>query len=78
MLVGTITSIATAGTQFVTPIMRHEKNESMILAKRHEVYEKVKAKHPTRWSGNTRNWTPISEVALNQTNEKEINVKKVA
>ena len=35
------------------------------VAKRVEVYATAKAKHPERWSGDTRNWTPIAAVTLN-------------
>jgi hypothetical protein len=31
-----------------------------------------------RWSGNTRNWSHIAEVALNPTNEIKINKEKAA
>jgi transposase InsO family protein len=54
-----------SGIQFVCPAQRHENKDAEILAKRHQVYQIAKAKHPERWSGNTRNWTPITEVALN-------------
>lgn len=30
-----------------------------------EVYAAAKAKHPERWSGDTRNWTPVGAVTLN-------------
>ena len=44
----------------------------MILAKRHALYEQAKAKHPERWSGQTRNWQPAGSVTLNPvTMEKE-------
>ncbi|WP_404813166.1 hypothetical protein [Acidithiobacillus ferriphilus] len=32
---------------------------------RHGLYEAAKAKNPARWSGGTRNWTPIGAVDLN-------------
>jgi putative transposase len=36
-----------------------------LLRKRAEVYEAAKAKHPERWSGDTRNWKPVTIVHLN-------------
>jgi len=60
-----------SGIRFVTLATRHEKKDTDILAKRHQVYQNAEAKHPERWSGNTRNWTPITEVALNPTSEEK-------
>ena len=51
--------------RFVTPAQRHHGEDKAILAKRVEVYAAAKAKHPERWSGDTRNWTPIAAVTLN-------------
>jgi len=36
-----------------------------LLKNRKIVYEKAKANHPNRWSGNTRKWNFINEVHLN-------------
>ena len=51
--------------QFVTPSERHAGVDGMLLSKRTEVYEAAKARHPERWSGDTRNWTPVTAVHLN-------------
>lgn len=51
--------------RFVTPSSRHLGQDPAILAKRATVYEKAKGRNPRRWSGKTRNWTPITEVLLN-------------
>jgi transposase InsO family protein len=51
--------------RFVTPSSRHLGLDPAILAKRAAVYEKAKRQNPHRWSGKTRNWTPITEVLLN-------------
>ena len=51
--------------RFVTPADRHAGRDVEILARRHETYEKARARHPERWSGKTRNWTPIETVTLN-------------
>jgi putative transposase len=54
--------------RFVTPAQRHRQEDVVILAQRHLVYEAAKARHPERWSGETRNWTPIGPVTLNPVN----------
>jgi putative transposase len=54
-----------SATRFVTPNERHEGLDKEILAKRVEVYGQAKQLNPNRWSGDTRNWTPITEVHLN-------------
>lgn len=51
--------------RFVTPGSRHLGKDPAILARRSVVYEKAKRRNPRRWSGKTRNWTPITEVFLN-------------
>lgn len=32
---------------------------------RHELYRQARQRNPRRWSGDTRNWTPICGVTLN-------------
>ena len=57
---------------FVTPAQRHRGEDHAILAKRHALYEHARAKHPERWSGQTRNWQPVGRVTLNPiTTEKK-------
>jgi len=51
--------------RFVTPAQRHAGLETAILAQRTATYADAKARHPQRWSGPTRNWTPIPVVRLN-------------
>ena len=51
--------------RFVTPAQRHAGHDLEILARREEVYRDAKARHPQRWSGDTRNWKPVGEVHLN-------------
>jgi len=50
---------------FVTPAQRHEGLDKNILAQRHLVYEAARAKHPERWSRNTRSWDYTEVVYLN-------------
>ena len=42
-----------------------QSGEEAILAARHALYLQARERHPARWSGNTRNWTPIGAVTLN-------------
>jgi hypothetical protein len=55
--------------RFVTPSSRHQGRDKAILQKRSAVYENAKRLNPLRWSGQTRNWSPITEVHLNPKKE---------
>lgn len=57
--------------RFVTPAQRHAGLDTAILAQRAATYANAKARHPLRWSGPTRNWTPISLVLLNPDNTQQ-------
>ena len=49
----------------LTSAQRHDGRSVAILAQRARVYSDAKAQQPTRWSGATRDWSPISTVAPN-------------
>jgi len=51
--------------RYVTPDQRHYGREGAVLAKRHALYARARAKRPQRWSRDTRNWTPVGTVVLN-------------
>ena len=51
--------------RYVTPDQRHYGQEQAILEQRQRVYAAAKARHPERWSRDTRDWTPVVEVRLN-------------
>ena len=51
--------------KFVTPGQRHRGEDITILGQRRLLYEAVKVSLPGRWSGATRNWTPVETVYLN-------------
>ena len=51
--------------RYVTPNDRHERRDVAILAQRHDVYTAAKKTTPRRWTGDTRNWTPLGDVTLN-------------
>ena len=61
-----------SGINFVTPAARHNQKDQELLMKRAQLYELAKQKNPSRWSGKTRNWAPVTEVLLNtkRTNRK--------
>jgi putative transposase len=56
--------------RFVTPAQRHAGEDVKILRKREQVYRKAKSANPGRWSGDIRNWNPITEVHLNPEKQK--------
>jgi transposase InsO family protein len=60
--------------RFVTPTQRHAGIDQALLNQRVNVYAAAREKNPHRWSGPTRNWSPITEVHLNPTkpNNKEV------
>jgi len=62
-----------SGIRFVTPAERHNGKEQAILGKRKAVYEVAKQCHPERWSGETRNWSPVGDVWLNPDNPEASN-----
>ena len=62
----------------VTPEERHTGRDIAILAHRQQVYERARRKHPERWSGATRNWTPVTTVRLNPTREDVLDQERTA
>ena len=54
-----------SGIRYVTPAQRHAGQDRPMLAARHALYQRARERHPRRWSGPTRNWTPIAVVTLN-------------
>ena len=54
-----------SGIRFVTPNERHEGRDIAILAARKNVYATARKRAPRRWTGPTRNWSPITAVRLN-------------
>ncbi len=60
-----------SGIRFVTPDERHDGRESEVLANRARVYERARRRHPNRWSGAIRNWTPAPDVFLNPKRDQE-------
>jgi putative transposase len=54
-----------SGIRYVSPAQRHDGHDRDILAARHALYIQARSKNPARWSGATRNWSPIGAVTLN-------------
>jgi putative transposase len=54
-----------SGIRYVTPAQRHAGGDGPILAARHVLYQQAREANPRRWSGPTRDWTPIGSVTLN-------------
>lgn len=66
-----------SGIRFVTPADRHAGRDKAILARRHDVYTQAKERTPQRWSGPTRNWSPIGAVYLNPV-KQEARIQPIA
>jgi len=60
--------------RYVTPNEKHSGADRKILSNRSVVYEGARDKNPLRWSGKTRNWSPVTEVILNPDIEQDIYV----
>lgn len=63
--------------RYVTPGDRHAGRDEAILKKRHAVYRRAKRRTPRRWSGDTRNWSPVGAVFLNPI-KHEIHIAPIA
>ena len=57
--------------RYVTPNQRHEGIEHGLLKQREIVYEAARRRNPQRWTGMTRNWSPVTEVWLNPPKENQ-------
>lgn len=67
-----------SGIVFVTPEQRHRGTDSTLLTQRHTVYEAAKQRHPQRWRGKTRNWTPANKVWLNPERQPRTEMQQAA
>ena len=61
--------------RFVTPNARHTRRERELLDGRARLYAQARAANPTRWSRQTRDWSPIGDVCLNP--ERDTNADKI-
>jgi putative transposase len=55
--------------RFITPSQRHRGEDALLLSARETVYAEAKERNPSRWSGDTRNWSKVGSVALNPERE---------
>jgi putative transposase len=55
--------------RYVTPDQRHRGVDSELLKQREAVYEAARQRNPARWTGKTRNWSPVTKVWLNPPKE---------
>lgn len=62
-----------SGIRYVSPAQRHAGEDQTILAARHALYLKAQQRHPARWSGRTRNWSPVGPVTLNPERDSVVN-----
>ncbi|MCU7850502.1 MAG: IS3 family transposase, partial [Candidatus Thiodiazotropha sp. (ex Lucinoma kastoroae)] len=51
--------------KYVTPEQRHRGQDTTLLEARSQLYLKARERRPERWSGDIRNWNPVSAVTLN-------------
>jgi putative transposase len=65
-----------SGIKYVTPAQRHAGHDRPVLTARHELYQRARQSNPRRWSGQTRDWTPIAAVTLNP--ERDIVIRAAA
>jgi transposase InsO family protein len=54
-----------SGIRYVSPAQRHAGHDHAILGARHALYAQARERNPARWSGQTRDWTPVGPVTLN-------------
>ena len=62
--------------RFVTPAQRHNGDDLAILEQRQQVYERARSRHPERWTGQSRDWSPITTVELNPSRVRGITVEE--
>ena len=61
-----------SGIRYVSPAQRHAGEDVAILAARHELFLKARELNPARWSGSTRDWSPVGPVTLNPERESVV------
>ena len=63
-----------SGIRYVSPAQRHAGEDRAILAARHDLYLMARQRNPARWSGHTRNWSPVGPVTLNPERDSVVNM----
>ena len=65
-----------SGINFVTPGSKHQGEDVAILQKRDVVYLEARERNPNRWSGKTRDWSPVKSVNLNHLRTEKNSITK--
>lgn len=55
-----------SGINYVTPAQRHSGEHIEVLRRRQLVYQRARDRRPERWQNQTRDWTPLGLVKLNE------------
>ena len=66
------------GIRYVTPAQRHAGGDAPLRAARHALYQQARETNPRRWSGRTRDWTPIGAVTLNPERDSVVAAASIA
>jgi len=64
-----------SAVRYITPAQRHRCEDNELLVGRRVVYEAARARNPRRWSGGTRNWTPVGAVTLNPERKENVELQ---
>ena len=67
-----------SGIRYVSPAQRHAGDDHAILAARHALYTRARQVNPARWSGSTRDWSPLGPVTLNPERDAVVTVNSPA
>jgi len=67
-----------SGIRYVTPAQRHAGEDHAILEARKALYQAAREANPARWSGQTRNWSPVGPVTLNPERDDRVSAAPVA
>ena len=70
----------TYSTEFKTRVVQASEargasvagEDHAILAARHALYTQARERNPARWSGETRNWSPVGAVTLNPERDSDV------
>jgi putative transposase len=67
-----------SGIRYVSPAQRHAGDDHAILAARHALYTRAREANPARWSGSTRDWSPLGPVTLNPERDAVVTINSPA
>lgn len=61
----------------MTPCQKHTGKDTLLLANREKIYKQARLQNPSRWSGDIRQWTPITLVCLNPNSKIKELINKI-